>query len=317
MRTFLIIFIIFGASLGGSISTAGAVGAAYFSEDTTLQVTISGVTYNLTAVAGSDADSVVVNTSSIEVTMSVGQRFILTSSDRLILSNDGGFSTACTSSSTLDLSLGSGASQTTITITPSTSRCVSFAPGGFDAPTVNGGGGLGLGSPSPSVTPTPQARITPTIIPKPLPVRPLPTSSPGMAQVIGGISYLNVRSSASTKGKILAKVFPRDVLQYIDTSKGWYRIKKNGKTLGWVLGDYIVTSSMASGSGTSSVGKLRVITGLRYLNVRTNPSTRSKVVGRALPGQEYQFTNSSSGWYLIQKNSKDIGWVSGEYTELR
>ena len=65
-------------------------------------------------------------------------------------------------------------------------------------------------------------------------------------------SRLNLRASASTKGKVLAVIAKGKTVQILSTSKGWHRVKYGSKT-GYVSADYIKkTTAAKSASGASS-----------------------------------------------------------------
>lgn len=83
----------------------------------------------------------------------------------------------------------------------------------------------------------------------------------------------------------------------------------------------IHTPDELRGTGGADVShtKLRVLeTGIGYLNIRSQPSTGSMLVGRALPGSSYEYTDQRDGWYRIVSTelSDGAGWVLGTYTEL-
>ncbi|WP_410984253.1 cell wall-binding protein EntA [Bacillus cereus] len=50
------------------------------------------------------------------------------------------------------------------------------------------------------------------------------------------------------------------------------------------------------------------------LNVRENPTTESKVVGKLLNGHKLDVTNTTNGWSQIKLNGKDV-FVSAEFTK--
>jgi len=53
--------------------------------------------------------------------------------------------------------------------------------------------------------------------------------------------WLNVRATASSEGKILAKVYSNEKFEYTDYQNGWYKIILNDKSVGWISGVYIKT----------------------------------------------------------------------------
>lgn len=66
---------------------------------------------------------------------------------------------------------------------------------------------------------------------------------------------------------------------------------------------------------TAVVRRLTVAaTGTGYLNVREEPALDAPIIGRALPGETYQFLDKTEEWYLIVfDNSR--GWVNAAYVE--
>ncbi|MEK7536918.1 MAG: peptidoglycan-binding protein [Patescibacteria group bacterium] len=141
----------------------GVVSAAAltFPEDTTINLTIGGSSTNFTIIGGSSADEISTETSTLTFKISGGQTFTLRSTDRKILTNDGGLSQNCPSTySEISITLPSGSGQRTIKVTPSSSGCSTLTGGGGGG---GGGGGTGGGSDSstssatPSPTPTPAA----------------------------------------------------------------------------------------------------------------------------------------------------------------
>jgi|CXWL01.1.fsa_nt_gi type II secretory pathway component PulF len=58
-------------------------------------------------------------------------------------------------------------------------------------------------------------------------------------------------------------------------------------------------------------------TGIGYLNIREDPSTAARIVGRAIPGEVYQFLDKTEeeDWYLIVFDNTNRGWVNATYVE--
>ena len=53
------------------------------------------------------------------------------------------------------------------------------------------------------------------------------------------------------------------------------------------------------------------------LNVRSGPSTDNEVIGKLYENNTVKILESSNGWYKIQKNDGQTGWVSGEYITFK
>ncbi|PJC34001.1 hypothetical protein CO051_00535 [Candidatus Roizmanbacteria bacterium CG_4_9_14_0_2_um_filter_39_13] len=52
-----------------------------------------------------------------------------------------------------------------------------------------------------------------------------------------------------------------------------------------------------------------------YLNVRKSPSISGEKITEVSPGDTYEYTEESGGWYFIDLAEED-GWVSGDYVEV-
>ncbi len=133
--------------LSFSSNYALAVGDAYFPQDTTINLTVSGTSTNFTIVAGSEANSVTINPSSITVNISAGQTFKFKSSLGNSLTNDRGTAYTCSGGATL------------LTLTVPATNSVVISPGspGCSSPSGGGGspGGAGGSTGSSTTTPTP------------------------------------------------------------------------------------------------------------------------------------------------------------------
>lgn len=50
-----------------------------------------------------------------------------------------------------------------------------------------------------------------------------------------------------------------------------------------------------------------------FLNVRIQPSLDAAIISKVYPGENYVYTSTQNGWYLIQLKSKHYGWIDGQY----
>lgn len=67
-------------------------------------------------------------------------------------------------------------------------------------------------------------------------------------------------------------------------------------------------------TGRKSLTILDTPTG--FLNVREDPSTSGTKVTEVSPGDTYEYSKESGGWYLIKLKDGEEGWVFGDYVEL-
>lgn len=386
LATLLLFLFVFDTSF------ALAVGDAYFPQNTTATLTLSGSSVDFTIEAGSDADEVTVNTGNIVVKITGGQRFNLISNDRYTINDDSSsYVYGCASgSSNILLNPGSGVAQETITITPTAVTCGASGSGS------GGGGGGGGGSsglvststPAPTLTATPVLTPTPLSTPAtPVIARPVPSefglksgdvigatgsNDPDIFIVndlgfkrlflnpvifsfyghLGGFTKVKsinvtVRDKFITSGLFRncetndPKVYGVEVtaedtgtLHWVNTTGAqavqddpdffkkvfcintnefnWYT-KGTPYTSVKQIPTYSRVTAVISTSTTVASGKLKVVNTIPWLNVRDQASLKGKILGQVLPNQQFNFVDLKDGWYKIQKDGKDFGWVFGGY----
>ncbi len=61
------------------------------------------------------------------------------------------------------------------------------------------------------------------------------------------------------------------------------------------------------------LSRIKIADTVQWVNVRDDGSLNAKIIGRALPGEEYEFSAKNGGWYNIKKNGVLWGWVFGQY----
>jgi uncharacterized protein YgiM (DUF1202 family) len=81
-----------------------------------------------------------------------------------------------------------------------------------------------------------------------------------------------------------------------------------------------VSSSTVSASTTASVKSKNTLTILPteigYLKIRSLPSTKGEVIGRAEVGATYVFQAKEGEWYQIVLPDASLGWVSQTYVKV-
>lgn len=154
-------------------------------------------------------------------------------------------------------------------------------------------------------TPTPPSAPTPPATPT------TPTYAGKL--VTTASTYLNVRSMPTTSSTIIGKLPLGTQVNYYSLASGWYKIDYNGKVayISASYGKAINTTPTAPTPAPTVVGKIN-ITAIPSLNVRSQPSTSSTILGKLLPGAQVEYYSVANGWYKINYNGK-IAYVSAEY----
>ena len=178
-------------------------------------------------------------------------------------------------------------------------------------------------------------------------------SNTGSKTLIVQADALNVRESPSTSAKKVFLAKKGQKYTYSETktvdNATWYHIKVNNSINGWVMGTYVKEETTATTKATTASttkettkattasttkattkattasttkkqtsGKLRV--DVSVLNVRTEATTKSKIVTTVKKDKSYSFTNvktvNNEKWYYITVSSAKKGWVNGGYVTV-
>ncbi|MEG1257188.1 SH3 domain-containing protein [Clostridium sp.] len=149
------------------------------------------------------------------------------------------------------------------------------------------------------------------------------TTAPSTSGTVNATA-LNVRSGSSTSSKIVGSISKNYKVEIISTSNGWHKIKYNNGT-GFVSADYITISS-GSSSGDSNTGNdnnsstkptvtSNGVVNASALNVRSNASTNSSIIGSLSKNAKVEIISTSNGWHKIKHNN-GTGFVSADYVTL-
>ena len=110
-------------------------------------------------------------------------------------------------------------------------------------------------------------------------------------------AVVNMRSGSSTKHSILwalSKGYPLEVTRH---QGNWLQVRDFENDQGWVY--------------RPMVGKkAHVIVKSRVVNVRSAPSTSSRVLGKAEYGEVLRTLENKSQWVKVQRDGGTKGWVS-------
>ncbi len=130
-------------------------------------------------------------------------------------------------------------------------------------------------------------------------------SNLGVVQVSG---YLNIRKSPEAGAHVVGKLIDGSACEITETLDGWYHVTSGGID-GYVSSQYILTGEDAKTASRDLV-KDRALVTVDNLNIRTEPSTGSDVVGQCLEGERYEILGEENGWYQIPG-----GYICADYAE--
>ena len=125
--------------------------------------------------------------------------------------------------------------------------------------------------------------------------------------------YVNVRQEPDTESEILGKLYDKSAATVLETTEdGWYRIT-SGNVNGYVKAEYVVVGDeeLARSVGT----RLATVT-TTTLFVRTEPTTKAKVLTMLPDGDDVVVTDESTeGWAKVSTADGD-GYVALDYVTL-
>lgn len=135
-----------------------------------------------------------------------------------------------------------------------------------------------------------------------------------MEQGTVNTSALNIRSGPGTDYNKIDKAYKGNVLQILEKSNGWYKVKLANGNIGWGSGQYIdIKSQEVPLSPAPMKGNKGKIIANPRLNIRSGPNTSYPIKAKASYGEVVELIEKSNGWYKIKRTDGTIGWGSGDY----
>lgn len=148
-----------------------------------------------------------------------------------------------------------------------------------------------------------------------------PTISPsGPAAIVHAASGVNLRRKPSMSAGIIQVLARGTTVYVIGHSGNWDKVELTDGTVGYVISSALDSGATRSSNpvapssaGTPRATRRSVASTVSGLNVRSAPSTGSRVVGSAAKGQHLEVLGYKNGWYKVRLPNGQIGWVSGAY----
>ena len=177
------------------------------------------------------------------------------------------------------------------------------------------------------------------------PITPPDPPEPPVTEIQGTINAnggLNVRSGPGRDNGVLTTLANGTQVTILGEENGWYQIRYNGSSIGYVSKDYVSTGT-ASGtstpgtttpgtttappsnqttttpsSGTVAAGTRGTVTGADAgLNIRSGPGREYSVVASAQNGSTVTIQGEENGWYKVTYNGSNSGYVSKDFISVR
>ncbi len=125
---------------------------------------------------------------------------------------------------------------------------------------------------------------------------------------------LNVRSQASTYSTVVGSLTKGTVIDLHERTGSWFKVKVNNQWA-YIHSDYVKVSSGSSGSGSDSVSEQQKgeITASR-LNIRSQASTSSNVIGSLTNGTVVDLHEQTGSWFKVSVNNQ-WGFIHSDYVK--
>lgn len=121
---------------------------------------------------------------------------------------------------------------------------------------------------------------------------------------------INIRSSASLNNKVVAQGNSEDSFEVVGEENGWYKIKLQDNSYGYVAG-WLITHDINSYSGDKKIYKQTT----DILNIRTGPSVEYKKIHTLKKGESVKTIASENGWDKVITKSGYVGWCNNHYLQ--
>lgn len=125
---------------------------------------------------------------------------------------------------------------------------------------------------------------------------------------------VNVRTGPGTNYRSIGKVNTGDTFEYLGKKGNWINIKYNGQSA-YVYSQYARIEKQSTAPQAQSGYVVRAVTNGSNLNVRSQPSTRSSIIGKLVNRETapYAGENADGTWYKVIVNGR-YGWVSARWS---
>ncbi|MCA0956008.1 SH3 domain-containing protein [Mameliella alba] len=166
-------------------------------------------------------------------------------------------------------------------------------------------------------------------------VTPPPTQTHTM--YVTGTDHLNVRSGPGTQYGVINRIDFADKVTVLGENDGWNNVRLSNGQNGWVSNRYLASSKPTDrpvAQCTATVINLNRLTshtrnnGSGFLNIRTQASTRGRIISETYLGDRLQVLNQSGNWAQVrclsgqcmnpQRGTGGVtGWASKKYLSIR
>ncbi len=166
-----------------------------------------------------------------------------------------------------------------------------------------------------------------------------PPPAPGhsVPMYVTGTDHLNIRSGPGTQYGVINRIDYGDKVSILRSSDGWNNVRLSNGQTGWASSRYLASSKPTHQPVTQCTATVINLdrynsrtrdNGSGFLNIRTQASTRGRIVSETYLGDTLKVLNQSGSWAQVQcisgqcknpfKGSAGVtGWASKKYLSIR
>ena len=136
----------------------------------------------------------------------------------------------------------------------------------------------------------------------------------GIIRVTG--VYTNLRQGKGSGYGIVKRIYRNTEAGIIEKNGSWFKVKLADTTVGWVSRKYVTVIGYKEPAPSRSPSEpARIIIAVSSVNVRSEASTNSKLIGTVRMNEVYSYAEIKNGWYKIVTPSGESGYVKGNFVE--
>lgn len=124
--------------------------------------------------------------------------------------------------------------------------------------------------------------------------------------------FLNLRTGPGTRYDIIREMYNGDRVRVVEYAGSWVRVVHQSGVRGWASAKYLVRRDAAR------PGRTRYVFSPNdgYLNLRTGPGTRYRIVREMYNGEYVEILEWSGNWVRVRHESGATGWASARFLRV-
>lgn len=130
-------------------------------------------------------------------------------------------------------------------------------------------------------------------------------------------SYVAMRAEPNTDSEVVGRLYNYSAATIIDIQDGWYHIS-SGDLTGWSAADYFIEDGTDVNAIANMVGYQVAVPYVEALNVRSEPSEDSEIIGVGNSENQLPVVSYDGGaWVTVSTADGYTGYVNADYVSLQ